>query len=139
MPKSKEKKMLPFFVYLCWENWKSASNCCWRGSPTFPLHFFMFLHCSLGNWYPRWPLTHNNPSNHKVNGIKGDYKLFYDGTIEGEKTKNKYWWFTCSNRIPEAALMARSYLPSKVSEIVAIWRNDLNKVRFLQTFIIVGK
>ncbi|GFY97022.1 coatomer, beta' subunit [Actinidia rufa] len=33
-----------------------------------------------------------------------------------------------SNRIPEAALMARSYLPSKVSEIVAIWRKDLNKV-----------
>ncbi|KAA3489303.1 coatomer subunit beta'-2-like [Gossypium australe] len=33
-----------------------------------------------------------------------------------------------SNRIPEAALMARSYLPSKVSEIVAIWRRDLNKV-----------
>ncbi|KAG5537653.1 hypothetical protein RHGRI_024936 [Rhododendron griersonianum] len=32
------------------------------------------------------------------------------------------------NRIPEAALMARSYLPSKVSEIVAIWRKDLNKV-----------
>ncbi|XP_048440108.1 coatomer subunit beta'-1-like isoform X4 [Pyrus x bretschneideri] len=24
--------------------------------------------------------------------------------------------------------MARSYLPSKVSEIVSIWRNDLNKV-----------
>ncbi|GMN50491.1 hypothetical protein TIFTF001_019646 [Ficus carica] len=35
---------------------------------------------------------------------------------------------TISNRIPEAALMARSYLPSKVSEMVAIWRNDLNKV-----------
>jgi coatomer subunit beta' len=33
-----------------------------------------------------------------------------------------------SNRIPEAALMARSYLPSKVSEIVSIWRKDLNKV-----------
>ncbi|KAG8069621.1 hypothetical protein GUJ93_ZPchr0006g41678 [Zizania palustris] len=33
-----------------------------------------------------------------------------------------------SNRIPEAALMSRSYLPSKVSEIVAIWRNDLSKV-----------
>ncbi|CAI8601205.1 unnamed protein product [Vicia faba] len=33
-----------------------------------------------------------------------------------------------SNRIPEAALMARSYLPSKVSEIVAIWRKDLGKV-----------
>jgi len=32
-----------------------------------------------------------------------------------------------SNRIPEAALIARSYLPSKVSEIVAIWRKDLNK------------
>ncbi|URE18609.1 hypothetical protein MUK42_11205 [Musa troglodytarum] len=33
-----------------------------------------------------------------------------------------------SNRIPEAALMARSYLPSKVSEIVSIWKKDLNKV-----------
>lgn len=33
-----------------------------------------------------------------------------------------------SGRIPEAALMARSYLPSKVSEIVALWRKDLNKV-----------
>lgn len=26
--------------------------------------------------------------------------------------------------------MARSYLPSKVSEIVAIWRKDLNKVSY---------
>ncbi|TVU08045.1 hypothetical protein EJB05_41430, partial [Eragrostis curvula] len=33
-----------------------------------------------------------------------------------------------SNRIPEAALMARSYLPSKVSDIVSIWKNDLQKV-----------
>ncbi|RID62515.1 hypothetical protein BRARA_E01583 [Brassica rapa] len=33
-----------------------------------------------------------------------------------------------SNRIPEAALMARSYLPSKVSEIVALWRKDLSKI-----------
>ncbi|ONK70463.1 uncharacterized protein A4U43_C05F33980 [Asparagus officinalis] len=33
-----------------------------------------------------------------------------------------------SNRIPEAALMARSYLPSKVSEIVAIWKKDLIEV-----------
>ncbi|AQK80378.1 Coatomer subunit beta'-3 [Zea mays] len=33
-----------------------------------------------------------------------------------------------SSRIPEAALMARSYLPSKVPEIVAIWRNDLSKI-----------
>ena len=27
--------------------------------------------------------------------------------------------------------MARSYLPSKVSEIVALWRKDLNKVSCL--------
>ncbi|KAL0319214.1 UNVERIFIED_CONTAM: Coatomer subunit beta'-2 [Sesamum angustifolium] len=33
-----------------------------------------------------------------------------------------------SNRIPEAAFMARSYLPSKVSEIVALWRKDLHKI-----------
>uniref|UniRef100_A0A0E0NBH4 COPA/B TPR domain-containing protein n=1 Tax=Oryza rufipogon TaxID=4529 RepID=A0A0E0NBH4_ORYRU len=33
-----------------------------------------------------------------------------------------------SNRIPEAALMARSYLPSKVPEIVTLWKKDLQKV-----------
>ncbi|CAF2177000.1 unnamed protein product [Brassica napus] len=33
-----------------------------------------------------------------------------------------------SNRIPEAALIARSYLPSRVSEIVAVWRKDLTKI-----------
>ncbi|CAN1177663.1 Coatomer subunit beta'-2 [Linum perenne] len=33
-----------------------------------------------------------------------------------------------SNRIPEAALMARSYMPSKVSEIVSTWKDDLNKI-----------
>lgn len=38
-----------------------------------------------------------------------------------------------SKRIPEAALMARSYLPSKVSEIVATWKNDLHKVHILST------
>ncbi|CAL9182937.1 unnamed protein product [Musa hybrid cultivar] len=36
-----------------------------------------------------------------------------------------------SNRIPEAALMARSYLPSKVSEIVSIWKKDLSKACFI--------
>ncbi|MCO5594209.1 hypothetical protein L7F22_048234 [Adiantum nelumboides] len=33
-----------------------------------------------------------------------------------------------SNRIPEAAFMARAYLPSKVSEIVKLWRNDLKEI-----------
>ncbi|CAL9117847.1 unnamed protein product [Musa textilis] len=37
-----------------------------------------------------------------------------------------------SNRIPEAALMARSYLPSKVSEIVSIWKRDLSKAFYLK-------
>lgn len=36
----------------------------------------------------------------------------------------------CSNRIPEAAFMARTYLPSQVSRIVALWRNDLKKVLY---------
>ncbi|KAF6163025.1 hypothetical protein GIB67_021174 [Kingdonia uniflora] len=31
-----------------------------------------------------------------------------------------------SNRIPEAALMARSYLPSKVLDIVAIWKKEFD-------------
>ncbi|CAH8353618.1 unnamed protein product [Eruca vesicaria subsp. sativa] len=48
-------------------------------------------------------------------------------------------------RIPEAALMARSYLPSKVSEIVALWRKDLNKQnlwlipRSTEIFLKIGK
>ncbi|XP_020597298.1 coatomer subunit beta'-1-like [Phalaenopsis equestris] len=44
------------------------------------------------------------------------------------KLEECIWLLIESNRIPEAALMARSYLPSKVSEIVEIWKNDLNKV-----------
>jgi coatomer subunit beta' len=33
-----------------------------------------------------------------------------------------------SNRIPEAAFMARTYLPSQVSSIVTLWRDDLKKI-----------
>jgi coatomer subunit beta' len=35
---------------------------------------------------------------------------------------------SCSKRIPEAAFFARTYMPSKVSEVVALWRQDLAKV-----------
>ncbi|RZC83907.1 hypothetical protein C5167_046693 [Papaver somniferum] len=31
------------------------------------------------------------------------------------------------NRIPETSLITRSYIPNSVSEILALWRNDLNK------------
>ncbi|GKA33861.1 coatomer subunit beta'-2-like protein [Tanacetum coccineum] len=51
-----------------------------------------------------------------------------------------------SNQIPEAALTARSYLPSKVSEILALWRKDLKKVNSvtltvcaLGAFVIVSR
>lgn len=33
-----------------------------------------------------------------------------------------------TNRIPEAALLARTYLPSKISPAVALWREDLRRV-----------
>ncbi|KAK4361935.1 hypothetical protein RND71_017176 [Anisodus tanguticus] len=39
-----------------------------------------------------------------------------------------------SNRIPEAAFMVRSYLPSKVSEIVAIWKKGHSKVDIVSDF-----
>ena len=39
-----------------------------------------------------------------------------------------------SNRIPEAALMSRSYLPSKVPEIVTLWKKDLQKVPSVSFF-----
>lgn len=49
--------------------------------------------------------------------------LFMLGNLEG--------WLQLlveSNRIPEAALIAQSCLPSKVSKIVAIWIKDLGTV-----------
>jgi len=33
-----------------------------------------------------------------------------------------------TNRLPEAAFFARTYLPSRVNEIVSLWKNDLTKV-----------
>ena len=33
-----------------------------------------------------------------------------------------------TNRLPEAALFARTYLPSKIDEIVALWKTDLAKI-----------
>merc|ERR1712098_752489 len=33
-----------------------------------------------------------------------------------------------SNRIPEAAFFARTYLPSEISRIVELWREQLSKV-----------
>eukprot|EP00897_Mesotaenium_endlicherianum_P002794 jgi/Mesen1/2542/ME000161S01590 len=33
-----------------------------------------------------------------------------------------------SGRIPEAAFMARTYVPSRVSDVVELWRNDLKKI-----------
>ena len=32
-----------------------------------------------------------------------------------------------TKRIPEAAFMARTYAPSRVSEIIALWKDDLSK------------
>lgn len=33
-----------------------------------------------------------------------------------------------TNRLPEAALLARTYLPSQVSRVVKLWRENLTKV-----------
>lgn len=33
-----------------------------------------------------------------------------------------------TNRLPEAAFFARTYLPSKVDEVVALWKADLSKI-----------
>lgn len=37
-------------------------------------------------------------------------------------------------RIPEATFMARTYLPSAMSRLVAIWKKDLSKVSTKVTF-----
>ena len=34
----------------------------------------------------------------------------------------------CSGRIPEAAFLARTYVPSRVSEVVGLWKTDLKKI-----------
>lgn len=33
-----------------------------------------------------------------------------------------------TNRLPEAAFFARSYIPSKISYVVQLWRNELAKI-----------
>jgi len=33
-----------------------------------------------------------------------------------------------TGRIPEAAFLARTYMPSKISEVVALWKEDLKKI-----------
>merc|ERR1712137_718022 len=33
-----------------------------------------------------------------------------------------------TGRIPEAAFLARTYMPSKISEVVALWKDDLKKI-----------
>ncbi|RXH67884.1 hypothetical protein DVH24_028031 [Malus domestica] len=51
--------------------------------------------------------------------------------VKRDDLSKALWGLHCVRaigRIHEAALIARSYLPSKVSEIVSIWRNDLNRV-----------
>ena len=103
--KSKERTMLHSFVYSCWDDWKIALSCWWKGSSLVHL---------------KWMLDHE----HLI--LKSLLHCCYIQTY-------MYEYFLSSKRIPEAALMARSYLPSKVSEIVAIWRKDLNKVTLLCT------
>ena len=34
----------------------------------------------------------------------------------------------CSGRIPEAAFLARTYVPSRVSDVVALWKTDLKTI-----------
>ncbi len=34
-----------------------------------------------------------------------------------------------SGRLPEAAFFARSYVPSRVPEVVGLWKTELAKVR----------
>lgn len=33
-----------------------------------------------------------------------------------------------TNRLPEAAFFARTYIPSKISYVVQLWRNELSKI-----------
>lgn len=56
------------------------------------------------------------------------FAIIYDSIIccsDGFLIWSFLWY---SNRIPEAAFMARTYTPSEVSNVVALWRNDLKKV-----------
>ena len=66
-------------------------------------------------------------------------KLFLFLYFELETCQHKLMQsYICSNRIPEAAFMARSYLPSKVADIVDIWRKDLNKVTAFLLFVVLS-
>lgn len=40
-----------------------------------------------------------------------------------------------TNRLPEAAFLARTYLPSQVSRVVKLWRENLAKVNQKVSFV----
>lgn len=41
-----------------------------------------------------------------------------------------------TNRLPEAAFLARTYLPSQVSRVVKLWRENLAKINQKVSYII---
>lgn len=93
--------MLHFFDYSCQANQKNASSSWWRGNPS------------------------------QLHAIKLPFGLIFQQSWESSLHFWSFYTFISSfgsNHILEAAFMARSYLPSKVSDLVSIWRNNLSKV-----------
>ena len=85
--------------------------------------------------YPALLLLHTS-----MGDRAGVVKLAADAAVDGRTNVAFLASFLCndldaclkllcdSGRAPEAAMMARTYAPSKVSQIVDVWRNELKTV-----------
>ncbi|KAG0612132.1 hypothetical protein M758_6G004300 [Ceratodon purpureus] len=82
---------------------------------------FLLLHSALGDAKGLSKLAVTAKEQGKIN--VAFLSLFLLGKVE-----DCVQLLIDSNRIPEAAFMARTYLPSEVSNVVGLWRNDLKKI-----------
>lgn len=82
---------------------------------------FLLLHSALGDAKGLAKLAVTAKEQGKIN--VAFLSLFLLGKVE-----DCVQLLIDSNRIPEAAFMARTYLPSEVSNVVGLWRNDLKKI-----------
>lgn len=95
------------------------TEACSLSSDDFP--GLLLLYSSVGNFEGMEQLAKMAQEKGKTNIAFVSYLL----TGNVEECANL---LIATNRLPEAAFFARTYLPSRVDEIVSLWKDDLSKV-----------
>ena len=95
------------------------TEACSLASDDFP--GLLLLYSAIGNFEGMEQLAEMAAKKGKTNIAFVSYLL----TGNVEECANL---LIATNRLPEAAFFARTYLPSRVEEIVSLWKDDLSKV-----------